>query len=32
MNKVARQLNLKKTYYMNPHGLSHNNNKSSAYD
>lgn len=32
MNRYARALGLESTNYANPHGLSHNNNKSTAYD
>ena len=32
MNRYARALNLENTNYANPHGLSHANNKSTAYD
>ena len=32
MNRYARALGLESTNYANPHGLSHKNNKSTAYD
>ena len=32
MNRYARALNLENTNFANPHGLSHNNNKSTAFD
>ena len=32
MNKTAEDLNLKSSFYDSPHGLSNNNNKSSALD
>ena len=32
MNKKARSLNCKNTYYTNPHGMDENNNHSTAYD
>ena len=32
MNKKAQELDLKNTYYSNPHGLSNCLNKSSSFD